>query len=280
MSSPEKDFPASEMSSDPTGFNTAPSHYAQQERETIDRIHDIMTDQEFKMFCLGQVVKYADRLPHKGASGEDLAKANWYGQMALHMEDRAPDPRWQREGFKPYQRQPAPPMQEMPFSMDQEPTVMPGFTAPVDQDIVRSTSDQQVLAAPLGSYDRLELEPWPPLSREQVVELHCALCDWSRAFKPALTPAECLGRMQTQLSADESLLALLQRLGIGTPAPTKRWSEDQLQQAVEEVQEPMMVSARLVDHEGNPVDPRRVERNTVVRVAITADHCPGWEQKP
>jgi len=118
----------------------------------------------------------------------------------------------------------------------QEPTVMPGFTAPVDQDIVRSTADQQVLAAPLGSYDRLELEPWPSLSREQVVELHCALCDWSRAFKPALTPAECLGRMQTQLSADESLLALLQRLGIGTPPKTKRWSEDQLQQAVEEVQ--------------------------------------------
>lgn len=245
MSSPEKDFPASEMSSDPTGFNTAPSHYAQQERETIDRIHDIMTDQEFKMFCLGQVVKYADRLPHKGASGEDLAKANWYGQMALHMEDRAPDPRWQREGFKPYQRQPAPPMQEMPFSMDQEPTVMPGFTT--------SATD-----------------PWPPLSREQVVELHEALVRFMRT---------CTEREDFNWAA-RVLSVALRQLGIGTPPTTRRWTEDQLQQAVEEVQEPMMVSARLMDHEGNPVDPRRVERNTVVRVAITADHCPGWEQKP
>ena len=255
MSSPEKDFPESEMSSDPTGFNTAPSHYAQQERETIDRIHDIMTDQEFKMFCLGQVVKYADRLPHKGASGEDLAKANWYGQMALHMEDRAPDPRWQREGFKPYQRQPAPPMQEMPFSMDQEPTVMPGFTA-------------------------LATDPWPPLSREQVVELHEALRDFTTDMTSARAPMSDEDQANTIWSAAVELHGTLERLGIGTPPTTRRWTEDQLQQAVEEVQEPMMVSARLVDHEGNPVDPRRVERNTVVRVAITADHCPGWEQKP
>lgn len=103
------------------------------------------------------------------------------------------------------------PASETPFAMDLEPTVMPGFTAPAT-------------------------DPWPPLSREQVVELHEALRDFTTDMTSARAPMSDEDQANTIWSAAVELHGTLERLGVGTPPTTRRWTEGQLQQAVEEVQ--------------------------------------------
>lgn len=50
-----------------------PQHYNSSEIEVIDAIEAWDLG-----FCLGNVVKYVARAPHKGKSREDLKKALWY----------------------------------------------------------------------------------------------------------------------------------------------------------------------------------------------------------
>lgn len=90
---------------DPVGETTAPSHYAR-ERETIDTIRDVLGDEGFKAFCVGNAIKYFDRAGRKGDAQEDLKKADWYSVMFEHL--RRPhahlDPRCRRVDFEPYSR--------------------------------------------------------------------------------------------------------------------------------------------------------------------------------
>lgn len=50
-----------------------PSHYTSGPIEVIDIIEGFSLG-----FCLGNVVKYILRSPHKGAELQDLEKARWY----------------------------------------------------------------------------------------------------------------------------------------------------------------------------------------------------------
>lgn len=92
---------------DPIGLTVAPTHYAG-ERETIDLIRDFLTARGFLGFCKGNAIKYLDRASRKGGA-EDLAMAEWYTRMALHLQGFGPDPRAHRPDFKPYKR-PSEPM--------------------------------------------------------------------------------------------------------------------------------------------------------------------------
>ena len=54
-----------------------PNHYTGGEIECIDAIRAALTEEEFRGYCKGNVVKYAFRERMKGHD-EDLAKARWY----------------------------------------------------------------------------------------------------------------------------------------------------------------------------------------------------------
>jgi hypothetical protein len=55
----------------------APPHYRQGDIECIDAIRSALTDEEFRGYVKGNVMKYLWREKHKGGD-EDLKKAAWY----------------------------------------------------------------------------------------------------------------------------------------------------------------------------------------------------------
>ncbi|MDN6724750.1 MAG: DUF3310 domain-containing protein [Tetragenococcus halophilus] len=54
-----------------------PNHYTQGDIETIDYIKDKLTDEEFRGFIKGNVLKYVSREGLKNGD-EDLKKSDWY----------------------------------------------------------------------------------------------------------------------------------------------------------------------------------------------------------
>jgi len=54
-----------------------PSHYTTGKIECIDYIRDKLTDEEFRGYIKGNVIKYLTREKHKNGD-EDLRKAEWY----------------------------------------------------------------------------------------------------------------------------------------------------------------------------------------------------------
>lgn len=54
-----------------------PSHYTQGGIECIDAIRSMLTPEEFRGFCKGNVIKYTWREKYKG-NDESLKKAQWY----------------------------------------------------------------------------------------------------------------------------------------------------------------------------------------------------------
>ena len=55
-----------------------PQHYNMQGLEAIDIIQASMTDEEFRGYLKGNILKYIIRYKHKGKAGEDLDKGKWY----------------------------------------------------------------------------------------------------------------------------------------------------------------------------------------------------------
>lgn len=55
-----------------------PSHYNKGGIETIAYMRTRLTDDEFKGYLRGNVIKYIDRAPNKGKELEDYQKAMWY----------------------------------------------------------------------------------------------------------------------------------------------------------------------------------------------------------
>ena len=70
---------------------TCPNHYKQGNRETIEVIKDILSDETFtpyEGFLLGNVIKYLARFKHK-AGAADIAKAGVYLKwLALEQGDK------------------------------------------------------------------------------------------------------------------------------------------------------------------------------------------------
>lgn len=118
---------------------------------------------------------------------------------------------------------------ERPFEgipAGQEPEVMLGFTAPAT-------------------------DPWPPLSREQVVELHEAL----RAFQEDWALSMRLwGAMMDlkQRGAAARLSLALNGLGIGTPPQSRRWTNDDIQAALEKHERELLDRVGLPKHVLSP----------------------------
>lgn len=63
-----------------------PTHYTYGRFETIEVIEDITngySQEPFAAYCIGNVVKYISRAPHKGNMVQDLRKARQYLDFAL-----------------------------------------------------------------------------------------------------------------------------------------------------------------------------------------------------
>lgn len=56
----------------------SPGHYNMRNKvETIDIIAEFLTEEEFRGFLLGNIIKYVERAAYKGGDA-DLQKAKWY----------------------------------------------------------------------------------------------------------------------------------------------------------------------------------------------------------
>lgn len=79
--------------------------------------------------------------------------------------------------------------------------------------------------------------PWPPLSREQVVELHEGLV----AFRGEMEASKGIRSHEDQQDmiwgAAVELDGLLVELGIGSPPPTRTWTHEEVAKVAEEVQQ-------------------------------------------
>lgn len=60
-----------------------PKHYASGGIECIDAIRAALTEEEFRGYCKGNVIKYAWRSGKKGPAEEDLAKARSYIEFLI-----------------------------------------------------------------------------------------------------------------------------------------------------------------------------------------------------
>ena len=57
--------------------NINPNHYKAGQIEVIDIMKDQLSEEEFKGFCKGLIIKYLCRADHKNGL-EDYKKAQWY----------------------------------------------------------------------------------------------------------------------------------------------------------------------------------------------------------
>ena len=55
-----------------------PKHYTQYKKEVIDIIKDCLTDEEFKGYLKGNIIKYRMRAGLKDDRDQDISKSNWY----------------------------------------------------------------------------------------------------------------------------------------------------------------------------------------------------------
>jgi len=64
--------------------NINPEHYKKLPRETIQRIQDSLTPEEFKGYLKGNIFKYIARYENKNGC-EDLNKAKWYLEKLIEV---------------------------------------------------------------------------------------------------------------------------------------------------------------------------------------------------
>lgn len=65
-----------------------PSHYKTGQIECIDYMQDMLTEEEFRGYIKGNVLKYIAREKHKNGD-EDLRKAKWYlDRLVVSLEDK------------------------------------------------------------------------------------------------------------------------------------------------------------------------------------------------
>jgi hypothetical protein len=62
-----------------------PSHYTKGAVEVIDLIEQVVRDYPPEIaYHIGNTLKYLSRAPHKGATQQDLQKAEWYLARAIN----------------------------------------------------------------------------------------------------------------------------------------------------------------------------------------------------
>lgn len=72
-----------ELVNEPADPVNSPPHYTSGPIEVIDIIEGFRLG-----FCLGNVVKYILRAPHKGAELQDLKKAEWYLRREIQRMEK------------------------------------------------------------------------------------------------------------------------------------------------------------------------------------------------
>ena len=65
--------------------NINPQHYKNKPKETIERLQDNLTPDEFKGYLKGNIMKYLDRYENKNGV-ECLKKAQWYLNKLVEIE--------------------------------------------------------------------------------------------------------------------------------------------------------------------------------------------------
>ena len=72
------------MLSDTDISNSSPSHYSRLTPQTIQRLQDVLSPEEFQGFCRGNVIKYAERMRYKDEPSKEAKKiidyAKWLYQ--------------------------------------------------------------------------------------------------------------------------------------------------------------------------------------------------------
>jgi len=61
------------------------SHYEQNDKETIELLSDMLTQEQYEGFILGNVIKYLARCNYKGTKEQDVIKAIDYCLIYLDM---------------------------------------------------------------------------------------------------------------------------------------------------------------------------------------------------
>jgi hypothetical protein len=74
----------------PADMVNEPPHYKAGEIECIDAIRAALTDDEFRGYCKGNMIKYQWRERLKGGL-ESIKKAMWYGQQMIKHCKELPD---------------------------------------------------------------------------------------------------------------------------------------------------------------------------------------------
>lgn len=64
-----------------------PNHYKNGKREAIKVMQDVLTDEEYKGFLKGLIIKYLYRADSKNGL-EDYKKAQWYMDELVKSEER------------------------------------------------------------------------------------------------------------------------------------------------------------------------------------------------
>ena len=77
----------------PIGTAKAAQHYIDSAMQPIEFMQTVMTPEQFRGFCIGNVVKYLARAPYKQQEASDKAKALQYAYWAdLAQQGRRIDP--------------------------------------------------------------------------------------------------------------------------------------------------------------------------------------------
>lgn len=105
-----------------------------------------------------------------------------------------------------------------PWSQEVEEEGLAQSGAQESAGCVTVLTETRTITIPQGAYTMLEVEPWPPLSREQVVELHEALTTFVRESRDTKTHLD-LERVLNWPKHAWALFEALERLGIGHSRP-------------------------------------------------------------
>lgn len=72
------------LSDEKLNASSSPSHYARLTPQTIQRLQDVLTPEEFQGFCRGNVMKYAERMRYKDEPVKEAKKIVDYAKW-LHQ---------------------------------------------------------------------------------------------------------------------------------------------------------------------------------------------------
>jgi hypothetical protein len=70
---------------DEPDFVNAPPHYTNGSIECIDYIKDALTEEEYRGYLRGCMIKYQHRLMHKGNPKQNAEKMGWYNNKLVEV---------------------------------------------------------------------------------------------------------------------------------------------------------------------------------------------------